>query len=85
MAELSRSGMLDDGSLADWKGSIGPGRWAISARSERCEFRTVHTLIQDISVIWIGRVVVDNTNLGSNYVPETVGSVLPAPFPWTES
>ena len=23
--------------------------------------------------------------MGSNYLPETVGSVLPAPFPWTES
>ena len=77
--------MLDNGSLADWRGSLGSGWSARSARSEGYGFRTVHTLIQNISVIWRGEAVVDNTNIELIYLPETVGSVLPASFPGTGS
>ena len=85
MVELCHSGMLDNGSLIDWRGSLGSGWSARSARSEKYGFRTVHTLIQDISVIWRGQFVVDNTNMEWIYLPETVDSVLPASFPGTGS
>ena len=67
MVELCKSGMLDNGSLVDWRGSLGSGWSARSARSERYGFRTVHTLIQDISVIWRGQFV-DNTNIKLIYL-----------------
>jgi hypothetical protein len=46
MVELGRSGTLDEGGLADWKGVVGSEWWVESAKSVTEESRTVHTLVQ---------------------------------------
>ena len=83
MAELSKSGTLDERSLADWKRAVGSEWLAKSTRSASYNFRIEHTLIQGNIAIWTrrGQVVNNNTKMEQIYLLEA----LPASFSGTGS